>query len=197
MGVDPRAAEASSRKARRRGLRRSTSALTTTILGAVLSASTVSAQQSLPSATARRRYVGAAAAAANGPAERSRSRLSAWPPRGGRVTCSATASITSITKNTNAPSSYLREAEKRQVELSKTEKLKLKQAIDRAQRGLRESIGSERAYALPANPRPDRPRRGIVGPPPSPPRPPRTPPSRPRRPRPPVARATTRVSRSA
>ena len=38
-------AKASPRKARRRGLRRTTSALTTTILGAALTASTVSAQQ--------------------------------------------------------------------------------------------------------------------------------------------------------
>ena len=43
---------------------------------------------------------------------------------------------------------YLREAETRQKELSKAERLTLKQAIERAQRGLREAVGSDTPYAL-------------------------------------------------
>ena len=43
---------------------------------------------------------------------------------------------------------YLREAEVRQKELSSSEKLALKQAIERAQRGLREAVGSQAPYAL-------------------------------------------------
>ncbi len=43
---------------------------------------------------------------------------------------------------------YLREAEVRQKELNDSEKLALKQAIERAQRGLREAVGSEAPYAL-------------------------------------------------
>ena len=43
---------------------------------------------------------------------------------------------------------YLREAEARQKELNDTEKLTLKQAIERAQRGLREAVGSHEPYSL-------------------------------------------------
>ena len=43
---------------------------------------------------------------------------------------------------------YLREAEVRQKELNDSERLALKQAIERAQRGLREAVGSEAPYAL-------------------------------------------------
>ena len=43
---------------------------------------------------------------------------------------------------------YLREAETRQKELSNTEKLTLKRAIEQAQRGLREAVGSHTPYAL-------------------------------------------------
>src|SRR5208282_2745843 len=43
---------------------------------------------------------------------------------------------------------YLREAETRQKELSNSERLTLKQAIERAQRGLREAVGREAPYAL-------------------------------------------------
>jgi len=43
---------------------------------------------------------------------------------------------------------YLREAETRQKELSNSERLTLKQAIERAQRGLREAVGSQAPYAL-------------------------------------------------
>ena len=43
---------------------------------------------------------------------------------------------------------YLREAEARQKQLNDTEKLTLKQAIERAQRGLREAVGSQAPYSL-------------------------------------------------
>ena len=43
---------------------------------------------------------------------------------------------------------YLREAETRQKELNDAERRALKQAIERAQRGLREAVGSEAPYAL-------------------------------------------------
>ena len=43
---------------------------------------------------------------------------------------------------------YFREAETRQKELNDAERLSLKQGIERAQRGLREAVGSETPYAL-------------------------------------------------
>lgn len=43
---------------------------------------------------------------------------------------------------------YLREAESRQKELSSSERLALKQAIEKAQRGWREAVGSRTPYAL-------------------------------------------------
>ena len=43
---------------------------------------------------------------------------------------------------------YLREAETRQKELNDSERRTLKQAIERAQRGLREAVGSQAPYAL-------------------------------------------------
>ena len=43
---------------------------------------------------------------------------------------------------------YLREAEARQKQLNDSEKLTLKQAIERAQRGLREAVDSQAPYAL-------------------------------------------------
>ena len=65
----------------------------------------------------------------------------------GRATCYVTAWITSTIKNTNGVK-YLREAEAHQKQLSDTEKLTLKQAIERAQRGLREAVDSQVPYAL-------------------------------------------------
>ena len=152
--------KASPRKARRRGLRRSTSALTTTILGAVLTASTVSAQQFLPSASPggavrlRRR-------------RRPSPRLRLTPPRprsaaGGSkadpiVGMAATRGARYLLRNGldyinyqeyERALKYFREAEARQKELNEAERLALKQAIERAQRGLREAVGSEAPYAL-------------------------------------------------
>ena len=145
-------------------MRRSTSALTTTILGAVFSASTVSAQQSLPSATARRpapattaRRAAPATTAPRPPAATFRLQgadeadpdpgFGMAAARGPRYLLHNGLDYIGYQEYDRALR-YLREAEKRQGELNKTEKLKLTQAIERAQRGLRESIGSEPAYAI-------------------------------------------------
>ena len=154
--------KASLGKARRRGLRRTTSALTTTILGAVLTSSTISAQQFQPSDNARRDSP-AASASATEPAPAPASPSSTMTPTGADAN---TDSITGMAATRGAryllrngldyinyqeyerALKYLREAEARQKQLTDAEKLKLKQAIERAQRGLREAVGSQAPYAL-------------------------------------------------
>ncbi|MDR3623210.1 MAG: hypothetical protein P4L85_27905, partial [Paludisphaera borealis] len=128
-------------------MRRTTSALTTTILGAVLSASTVSAQQSLPSASARRAGNAATAAAPGSNTAVDDPSFGMAAARGPRYLLRNGLDYIDYQEFDRALK-YLREAEKRQAELGPAEKLKLKQAIERAQRGLRESIGSEAPYAL-------------------------------------------------
>ena len=151
---------ASPRKARRRGLRRTSSALTTTILGAVIMASTVSAQQFLPSASSRR---GSAAASASA-SESSPAPDSATvpvPPAGSKADpifgMAASRGARYLLRNGldylnyqeyERALKYFREAEIRQKELNEAERLSLKQGIERAQRGLREAVGSETPYAL-------------------------------------------------
>ncbi len=115
-------------------MRRTTSALTTTILGAVLSASTVSAQQSLPSASARR---AGTATTATTTAKGSDSADDADPSfgmaaaRGARYLLRNGLDYIDYQEYERALK-YLREAEKRQAELGSSEKLKLKQGIERA-----------------------------------------------------------------
>jgi hypothetical protein len=141
-------------------LHRTTSALTTMILGAALAASAVSAQQILPSASDQR---GDSAASASGstPAPGSTSTSN---PDGGPGTntdpivgMAATRGARYLLRNGldyinyqeyERALKYLREAETRQKELSNSERLTLKQAIERAQRGLREAVGSQAPYAL-------------------------------------------------
>ncbi|WP_337177407.1 hypothetical protein [Paludisphaera sp.] len=115
-------------------MRRTTSALTTTILGAVLAAPTVSAQQSPPArdvSTSAESDAGFGMAAARGARHLLRNGLDYIDYQ-----------------EFERALRYLREAERRQAELNEPERTKLKQAIDRAQRGTRESIGSERPYAV-------------------------------------------------
>ncbi len=119
-------------------MRRTTSALTTTILGAVLAAPTVSAQQSPPAR-------GASAPAA-APAE-SDAGFGMAAARGARHLLRNGLDYIEYQEFDRALK-YLREAEKRQAELNEPEKTRLKQAIERAQRGTRESIGTERPYAV-------------------------------------------------
>jgi len=141
-------------------LRRTTSALTTMILGAALAASAVSAQQILPSASDRR---GDSAASASGstpaPGSTSTSNPEAGPGTNTDpiVGMAATRGARYLLRNGldyinyqeyERALKYLREAETRQKELSNSERLTLKQAIERAQRGLREAVGSQAPYAL-------------------------------------------------
>jgi len=114
--------------------------LTTTILGAVLSASTVSAQQSPPTA-------GIAPGPASGPAGDSDAGFGMAAARGARHLLRNGLDYIEYQEFDRALK-YLREAERRQAELNEPERAKLKQALDRAQRGTRESIGSEKPYAL-------------------------------------------------
>jgi len=141
-------------------LRRTTSALTTMILGAALAASAVSAQQILPSASDRR---GDSAASASGstpaPGSTSTSNPEAGPGTNTDpiVGMAATRGARYLLRNGldyinyqeyERALKYLREAETRQKELSNSERLTLKQAIERAQRGLREAVDSQAPYAL-------------------------------------------------
>ena len=157
-GLDP-SGKASPRKARRRGLRRTTSALATTILGAAIAASTVSAQQFLPSASARRG--GSAATASESTPRRLGLLASPGRPGGQRPIpifgMAATRGARYLLRNGldylsyqeyERALKYFREAETRQKELNDAERLSLKQGIERAQRGLREAVGSESPYAL-------------------------------------------------
>ena len=74
--------------------------------------------------------------------------------RAGRVTCSATAGITSITRNTSALG-FFREAETRKAELSKDEIKSLYQGIAKAQDGMRDPSNSNtRSYAKSGKRRP-------------------------------------------
>jgi len=143
-------------------LRRTTSALTTTILGAALAASTVSAQQFVPSASARRG--GSATSAPESESAPAPGSTSTANPEAGTgastdpiVGMAATRGARYLLRNGldyinyqeyERALKYLREAETRQKELNDSEKLALKQAIERAQRGLREAVGSQAPYAL-------------------------------------------------
>ena len=156
-GLDS-SAQASPRKARRRGLRRLTSALTTTILGVALTASTVSAQQYPPSASAGQDRSAAATTTTSESQPAPGTASSATSPgadplfgmaatRGARYLLRNGLDYINYQEYERALR-YLREAEVRQKELNDSEKLALKQAIERAQRGLREAVGSEAPYAL-------------------------------------------------
>ncbi|WP_165227838.1 hypothetical protein [Aquisphaera insulae] len=140
-------------------MRPSTKALTTTILGAALAAQTVSAQQSPPSSAWRRDRDRAAAATEPTPS----SRPDPAPTPGGpdefdtTLNMAATRGARYLLRNGldyinyqeyERALKFLREAEVRQRELSEPEKRNLKQAIERAQRGLREAAGAETPYAV-------------------------------------------------
>jgi hypothetical protein len=118
--------------------------LTATILGAVIAASTVSAQQFLPSAGARQER---SAASVSEPAPGVDPIVGMAATRGARYLLRNGLDYINYQEYDRALR-YLREAENRQKELSDPEKLMLKQGIERAQRGLREAIGNERPYAL-------------------------------------------------
>ena len=140
-------------------MRRSTSALTTTIVGAVLAAATVSAQQFLPSASDRGGSSAVSASAptsAQAPASSSMA-TSASPGVDPIIGMAATRGARYLLRNGldyinyqeyERALKYLREAQTRQKELTEAEVLALKQAIERAQRGLREAVGGETPYAL-------------------------------------------------
>ena len=141
--LDP-SGRASSRKARRRGLRRSSSALTTMILGAIIMASTVSAQQFLPSASSRRGSA-AASASASESAPAPDSATAPAPPAGSKADpifgMAATRGARYLLRNGldylnyqeyERALKYFREAETRQKELNESERLSLKQGIERA-----------------------------------------------------------------
>ncbi len=141
-------------------MRRTTSALTTTILGAALAASAVSAQQILPSDSNRRGDSAASAAQATpapgtspaagtdaGSATTTDPIVGMAATRGARYLLRNGLDYINYQEYERALK-YLREAELRQKELSSSEKLALKQAIERAQRGLREAVGSQAPYAL-------------------------------------------------
>lgn len=119
-------------------MRRPTSALAKAVLGTALAASTVSAQQSPPLATPGVDPAGVSASV---------------PPinaaRGARHLLRNGWDYITYQEYERALA-FFREAETRKAELNDAERLKLKQGVDRAQRGLREAangLSSERAYA--------------------------------------------------
>lgn len=138
-------------------MRRTTSALATTILGAAITATTVSAQQYLPSAGARRGGTTASASESTPstgsmpPADASASKadpiFGMAATRGARYLLRNGLDYLSYQEFERALK-YFREAEVRQKELNDADRLSLKQGIERAQRGLREAVGSESPYAL-------------------------------------------------
>ena len=73
---------------------------------------------------------------------------SAWQPHVEHATCCATGLDYLNYQEYERALKYFREAETRQKELNEAERLSLKQGIERAQRGLREAVGSETPYAL-------------------------------------------------
>src|SRR3954447_21939284 len=130
------------------------------ILGAAIAASTVSAQQFLPSAGARRGGSAAPTSESMPPAGSVPSSSPADAPgskadpifgmaatRGARYLLRNGIDYLSYQEYERALK-YFREAETRQKELSEAERLSLKQGIERAERGLREAVGSESPYAL-------------------------------------------------
>lgn len=118
-------------------MRRTTSTWTAAILGAALSAPTVSAQQSPTAATA----TGSNQVVESDPS------FGMAAARGARNLLRNGLDYIDYQEFDRALK-YLREAEKRQNELNEPEKTKLKEGIERAQRGMREAIGSETPYAL-------------------------------------------------
>src|SRR3954447_9219482 len=130
------------------------------ILGAAIAASTVSAQQFLPSAGARRGGSAAPTSESMPPAGSVPSSSPADAPgskadpifgmaasRGARYLLRNGLDYLNYQEYERALK-YFREAETRQKELNEAERLSLKQGIERAQRGLREAVGSETPYAL-------------------------------------------------
>src|ERR1017187_9928143 len=142
--------KASPRKARRRGLRRTSPALTIAILGAVLTASTVRAQQPTPSGGEPR---GRSASSDSGAGDDSARKTIGDPVYG----MSATRGVRYLLRNGvdylnyqqyERALKFLREAESRKKELNDAERLVLKQGIERAQHGLREAADADSPYAL-------------------------------------------------
>lgn len=120
-------------------MRRTTSTWTAAILGAALAAPTVSAQQSPTAATARGSTSTSAAEADPS--------FGMAAARGARNLLRNGLDYNEYQQFDRALK-YLREAERRQDELNEPERQKLVEGIERAQRGLREAIGSNEPYAL-------------------------------------------------
>ncbi len=135
-------------------MRRKMSALTTTILGAVVTASTVSAQQ-LPPANQAPRTKSAASETATATEPDADPLFGMTAMRGVRYLLRNGLDYLNYQQYERALK-FLREAEKRdgeaekrgKGELNKTEKLALKQGIERAQRGMRDAADAEVPYAL-------------------------------------------------
>lgn len=141
-------------------MRRRTSALTTAIVGAAVSASTIWAQQFLPP-TANREDETPATTTTAAPAPPVPVSTATDPGLTGEkapVTGMAAArGARYLLRNGldyidyqeyDRALKYLREAEAQQVQLNDAEKLRLKQGLEKAQRGLREAVGSQKPYAL-------------------------------------------------
>jgi hypothetical protein len=148
-------------------LRRKMSALTTTILGAVVAASTVSAQQLPPRNQSPQSNSAASATAPESEPEQPDPLFGMTAMRGARYLLRNGLDYLNYQEYERALK-FLREAEKRDQEtelankqrpgprgsaasggaLNKTEKLALKQGIERAQRGLRDAADAETPYAL-------------------------------------------------
>jgi len=148
-------------------LRRKMSALTTTILGAVVTASTVSAQQLPASNRAQRTNSADSATAPESESEQPDTLFGMTAMRGVRYLLRNGLDYLNYQQYERALK-FLREAEKRQTDLeialkqrpgargsaapgdglNKAEKLALKQGIERAQRGLRDAADAEVPYAL-------------------------------------------------
>jgi hypothetical protein len=126
------------------------SALTTVVLGAVLTASTVLAQQSrAPEGAPQGKSAVAGSTPATGSAspDDSSSMYGMAPSRGARHLLRNGLDYLNYQQYERALK-FLRDAESRQKELNEPEKLALKQGIERAQRGLREAADAESPYAI-------------------------------------------------
>ena len=128
-------------------MRRPTSALASAVLGTALAASTVSAQQPVPSPN----YGPGTSAAASAPVTDPMTDPSAHPmnpSRGARYLLRNGWDYINYQEYERALA-FFREAERRQGEMSDPERLRLKQGIERAQRGLYEAANgsTEPSYA--------------------------------------------------
>ena len=130
-------------------MRRPTSALASAVLGTALAASTVTAQMSPPASATAESPGGEGSASMPVPVTASPTDAPINPARGARSLLRNGWDYVTYQEYERALQ-FFREAERRQKELNDAERIKLKQGIERAQRGLRETamgVKTDKTYA--------------------------------------------------